>query len=1138
MKRFFTFLATLLVLFSIVPKAMAEEVYLLTSETINGISGIYPNGNNYSEVPAMHKFSYVSGTEYKLTVTNMPSTSFCFRIGIAYNQNQMQPFKDQDQLQIYGSDNVSQDQKYKVQGGCWGSTNAWKVANYSNYDYLEIHADINYNNGPYVWVVGKKYEQQEIYLLTSQNINGTVGTYDANSYNWKSEHKMSLVDGSTHLYKYNINSSDNPFSFRLGVKGWTDNNQMQPYINDTYLSVYDEGTTHSSYQITDNCYFGNKDGQKGNEWKVTYDAQKYDKLTVYVNIADYPDRSVWVEGTKKNDQSIFTLLDDGEEYASNKTGSFTYNLTDATKDAIISFKIGNDVYSLSADATVSAEGTTYHTATKGGSGKLTLTKGFAYTITIDGGGNVTVTAKKQTQYITADAGFYLVGNFFSPLNKPVVTLGPDEKDNINYSRLYFKFDKQKDGSYRMDIPACLTAKMQIMAVNADGKKTIYGPTKVYGIHGDGSSFDSAWPATNKAVSGTLLGSTTLSEGSNYWNLTTRNDGNTDDDGMYKVSFTLDENGVPSQWTITHDAKTRVAYLISTAYGATAQPVYNKRSGDQGSYSDNTEAFLHFDGKNRYYAIGYVVNDVGGSNAAQLEQARKATPSIHATKSVNNNSGTHDKLFFLGNGGYEYNDNEHNKVWANQKPFTLNITGNKKVQYNPNRGFNDIAGTDGSYGSTGSIYIQNSTTVDYPNTISMVGTAIPGTTTGETWNWASTAADMIYDANERCYKLTLETKDEHQHQFFRFVGDHSQDKNWYEDTTTETAKKAGCDHKNTGGHTCYPGDENIVSYTDHGTSTATEPENGIMWNRAAGLHIVRFYITTDEDNKKVFKYSIESTNNITVSLTYRVDKFIRTYSNNVAMDIIDPRVKVYEAYKYTMPDKVDNIYSQGTLELRQLKYIPANMGVVLIGTVPDTEGKYKDGDKLNFSISKRTEKSAEKDEEYVDVWTKAADYKEKDEKWNNFLVPTVEAVPNLGNAEFDDAGNVTYRYFGLANFFRTLYYKEHGGDKDYIGFFRYTAKGASDANKAYLSLPTREDLKGGKYGYINYNGQLIGTKDEDNESLAKMMIVFDDEMGAVTEIKHVEATKSTDNAYYTLQGVKVLRPAKGIYIHNGKKIVFK
>ena len=41
-------------------------------------------------------------------------------------------------------------------------------------------------------------------------------------------------------------------------------------------------------------------------------------------------------------------------------------------------------------------------------------------------------------------------------------------------------------------------------------------------------------------------------------------------------------------------------------------------------------------------------------------------------------------------------------------------------------------------------------------------------------------------------------------------------------------------------------------------------------------------------------------------------------------------------------------------------------------------------------------------------------------------------------------------------------------------------------------------------------------------------------------KPVVATvkKSADKAYYTLQGVKVLRPTKGIYIHGGKKIVIK
>ena len=79
---------------------------------------------------------------------------------------------------------------------------------------------------------------------------------------------------------------------------------------------------------------------------------------------------------------------------------------------------------------------------------------------------------------------------------------------------------------------------------------------------------------------------------------------------------------------------------------------------------------------------------------------------------------------------------------------------------------------------------------------------------------------------------------------------------------------------------------------------------------------------------------------------------------------------------------------------------------------------------------------------------------------------------------------------------------------------------------------------GAFGFIENNSQFIGANDETSASLAEMMIVFDDEMGGVTEIKHVEVEKNADNAYYTLQGVKVLRPTKGIFIHNGKKIVIK
>ena len=45
-------------------------------------------------------------------------------------------------------------------------------------------------------------------------------------------------------------------------------------------------------------------------------------------------------------------------------------------------------------------------------------------------------------------------------------------------------------------------------------------------------------------------------------------------------------------------------------------------------------------------------------------------------------------------------------------------------------------------------------------------------------------------------------------------------------------------------------------------------------------------------------------------------------------------------------------------------------------------------------------------------------------------------------------------------------------------------------------------------------------------------------GTVTAIKNVETSATADGAYYTLQGVKVEKPTKGIYVHNGKKVVIK
>lgn len=153
------------------------------------------------------------------------------------------------------------------------------------------------------------------------------------------------------------------------------------------------------------------------------------------------------------------------------------------------------------------------------------------------------------------------------------------------------------------------------------------------------------------------------------------------------------------------------------------------------------------------------------------------------------------------------------------------------------------------------------------------------------------------------------------------------------------------------------------------------------------------------------------------------------------------------------------------------------------------------------------------------------------------------MAKLGNAE-EENGKITYRYFGLASFFETIYHKQNpdSGIPNYLGFFRFTSNSRMGSNKAYLKLPANETVGNGvgkTFGYCDYNGQFIGGTTDDESSFAKVMMLFDDEMGGVTEVNKVEVTtKRNDNAYYTLQGIKVLKPTKGIFIHNGKKIVIK
>ena len=116
-----------------------------------------------------------------------------------------------------------------------------------------------------------------------------------------------------------------------------------------------------------------------------------------------------------------------------------------------------------------------------------------------------------------------------------------------------------------------------------------------------------------------------------------------------------------------------------------------------------------------------------------------------------------------------------------------------------------------------------------------------------------------------------------------------------------------------------------------------------------------------------------------------------------------------------------------------------------------------------------------------------------------------------------------------------------------------------ANRAFAQIPaSRFDNSNESEALEQFPGFTIeDTVDEnptvDSEGIQtssnsnQMLIsIFDDETagGAVADgikdVKSVDNTlgKSESNAWYTLQGVRVSNLTKGIYIHNGKKVVIK
>lgn len=737
-------------------------------------------------------------------------------------------------------------------------------------------------------------------------------------------------------------------------------------------------------------------------------------------------------------------------------------------------------------------------------------------------------------------GYYLAGSFFN-----------FSGDKVTYNDAVFKFQQQKDDAegndvYKVEIPASLTAHAQVMSVDEFGKiKKVYGPGSAYEI-------SNTRPETGKTTDQLpLTGSETLDEGtgtnSNYWDIKTRNVSATDySDGMYEVYITV-KKGEPAKWQFKHIGNKRVAFFISDDKYATAMPLYDTHKDNVKQFSDKFFASVNLSAEHSYYVI---------SNYVMKDECISYTKDQYGTLSPNGdvvNCPTTNKLFLLGNGGHSVEDpdgqDKFNRFSPNEEPMkpASNEQGSLIIEYNPSNGTDAGAKLDKHLGICGRVLIRD--TRAKLTSVSLVGDAIPGTVKADgTWDYASTAADMTYDETEKCYKVTLVTKAADGKGKFRFVGNHDQKINWYEDSKTDPSKMAKTPYDGDGkGHAATSYDPNKVSYTHDGANS--EEDRNIIWNRPAGRWTVRlFFYTRSDGNDPVTDYyytisenrelelrdfedvvykSLDNKRNILLRGGY---KYFRTWSavkawkisKDVDIFVVNEKKKdekggVTFSLKKISADATDNV-------------IPANTGVILATT--------KTADQIDGGAVVRERASLTS---YNTMVIPMEEYKPTEAptayKGDNLLKPliTAQVVPTKETKE----GVIYYNYlFGFYNAKKGLGLtdsKDYSDNDFLLGFWISNGTGSFYNNSACLPI-AEEDAK--KMG--------LGVSHNDFESTSgakKVPALFFDFANAdgTTGIDEVVNTtvKNNDGKYYTLSGQQVEKPtAGGIYIHNGKKFVVR
>ncbi len=409
-----------------------------------------------------------------------------------------------------------------------------------------------------------------------------------------------------------------------------------------------------------------------------------------------------------------------------------------------------------------------------------------------------------------------------------------------------------------------------------------------------------------------------------------------------------------------------------------------------------------------------------------------------------------------------------------------VTGcidNAQQSFNP-----DIDGKYKSY-----IFRMNLTTatysIEYIENMYIKGDAIAGG-----------SGKMKYDEENNRYSWTGTITGDGSFHFATGVDDTNEVTYWKEDDNVPGAD--GATDTDFFNHLSQPGEtgNDVKSNLETGEYTVYFYPNGFSNDDTNPVYVV---VETTEISPVPGTDNVEGTvTNMPEGLDY---KYLRSYSNEFAQ-VLPEGVDCYVVSAFTpaTSGSSDNGVG-GTATLKKIDFIPANTGVILASkTVKDISPE------PNSPLDKKYD-------------------------GDNLLRPLVSA--SVLNASVFNADNeISERNYMFS-------YYDASGKKNYtLAFWRMKNASKIASHRAYLSLD--RSVSDGSTTRTYYD---LDATDAQGLQRHIAFVIGGNGNDGTTSISGVtpDAGTSGNDSYYTLQGVKVAKPTlKGIYIHNGKKIIIK